>query len=289
MMFTQMSWGKRNRLSQLIKPDGRCLMLAIDHGYFMGSTTGMEQPTQATAPLIPHIDALMLSPGILGPCIDPQLPVGVVLRASGGNTILADDIDDEAYILSAKQAVMLNASAIAINTYVGSEHSHQTIVNLTRAVQDASEYHLPVIGVTAAGKALADKKDKRYLTHASRLLAELGADLIKTYYTEGFEDIVTKCPVPIIVAGGPRLNSYRDVLEMTYNAVERGAIGVDMGRNIWQSEFPGAIIQGVRAIIHDGMGIQEADDLVRSLSTPERRRDTRFEFTADDDKLNKVH
>ena len=288
-MFENISWGKRNRLSRLVQPDGRCLMLAIDHGYFMGSTTGMEQPAKAIAPLTPHIDALMLSPGILGPCIDPQLQAGIVLRASGGNTILSDDIDDEANILSARQAVALNASAIAINVYVGSTHSHRTITNLTRAVEDASTYHLPVIGVTAAGKGLADKKDKRYLSHASRLLTELGADLIKTYFAEGFEEIVTKCPVPIIVAGGPRLDSYRAVLEMTHSAVQMGAVGVDMGRNIWQSEYPAAIIQGVRAIIHGNASVDDADDLVRSLSVPENRRETPFTFTAEDDKLNKVH
>ncbi|TDE85036.1 3-hydroxy-5-phosphonooxypentane-2,4-dione thiolase [Deinococcus sp. S9] len=288
-MFEQMSWGKRNRLSRIVKPDGRSLMLAIDHGYFMGSTTGMEQPTRAIAPLLPHIDALMVTPGLLAPCVDASLEAGVVLRASGGNTILAEDIDDEAYILSARQAVALNASAVAINVYVGSTHSHRTIINLTRAIEDASQYHLPVVGVTGVGKGLANKKDKRYLSHASRLLAELGADLIKTYYAEGFEEIVLKCPVPIIVAGGPRLDSYRDVLEMTYNAVQMGAIGVDMGRNIWQSDYPAAIIQGIKGILHDGLTLNEADDLVRSLCTPENERARLFEFNAEDEKLNKVH
>ena len=184
---------------------------------------------------------------------------------------------------------MLNASAIAVSIYVGAEYSHRTITNLTKAVEDAARCGLPVLGVTAVGKQLADRKEKRYLAHASRVAAELGADIIKTYYCEGFEEVVTNTPVPIIVAGGPRLNTYRDVLEMTKNAVERGAIGVDMGRNIWQSEYPTAIIQGVRAIIHGDASLKEALDIVETLSTPENRRRVYGQPAANDEELNKVH
>ena len=239
-----MGWGKKSRLSRIVKSDGKAVMLAIDHGYFMGATHGMEKPAEAIKDLLPHVDSLMLSPGIVRNSVKPGFGKGLVLRASGGNTILDPDIDNEELILPAEEAVKLDASAVAVSIFVGSEYSHQTIINLTDMVNDASQYDLPVLGVTAVGKALKDKKEKRYLAHASRLAAELGADIVKTYYCDGFEEVVAKTPVPIVVAGGPKLDTYEDVLTLCYNAIQMGAIGVDMGRNIWQSEFPAAIVQG---------------------------------------------
>jgi putative autoinducer-2 (AI-2) aldolase len=288
-MFAHMSWGKKNRLKQIVAPDGRTLMLAIDHGYFMGPTHGMEEPAKATAPLLPHIDSLMLSPGILTSSINPSIRAGIVLRASGGNTILDDDIDNEELILSAHEAIKLNASAIAVSIFIGADHQHQTLMNLAEAINDAGNYDLPVLAVTAVGKALKDRKDKRFLGLASRIAAEYGADLIKTYYCEGFEEVVAKCPVPIIIAGGPKLDTYRDVLQLCYDAIQRGAIGVDMGRNIWQSEHPAAIIQGVQGIIHQNLTVDEAHDLVQSLANDQTRRELRYEATPEDHKLNKVH
>ena len=159
-MFNNYSFGKKNRLSKIVMEDGKALMLAIDHGYFMGAAHGMEMPKVQVEKLIPHIDSLMLSPGILTSQIDSDFKKGIVLRASGGNTILESDIDNEGLILSAKNAIKLNASAIAVSMFVGAEHSHQTILNLTYAINDAMEYDLPVLGVTAVGKALKDKKKK---------------------------------------------------------------------------------------------------------------------------------
>ncbi|TXJ14190.1 3-hydroxy-5-phosphonooxypentane-2,4-dione thiolase [Brachyspira aalborgi] len=288
-MFNNYSFGKKNRLSKIVMEDGKALMLAIDHGYFMGAAHGMEMPKVQVEKLIPHIDSLMLSPGILTSQIDSDFKKGIVLRASGGNTILESDIDNEGLILSAKNAIKLNASAIAVSIFVGAEHSHQTILNLTDAINDAMEYDLPVLGVTAVGKALKDKKEKRYLTHASRLAAELGADIVKTYYCEGFEEVVKKTTVPIIVAGGPKLDSYKDVLELCYNSIQCGAIGVDMGRNIWQSDYPEAITAGVAHIIHKNSSVKEALQLVESMCNDKTKRKEYFEVTQEDIENSKVH
>ncbi|CCY74826.1 3-hydroxy-5-phosphonooxypentane-2,4-dione thiolase [Brachyspira aalborgi] len=288
-MFNNYSFGKKNRLSKIVMEDGKALMLAIDHGYFMGAAHGMEMPKVQVEKLIPHIDSLMLSPGILTSQIDSDFKKGIVLRASGGNTILESDIDNEGLILSAKNAIKLNASAIAVSMFVGAEHSHQTILNLTDAINDAMEYDLPVLGVTAVGKALKDKKEKRYLTHASRLAAELGADIVKTYYCEGFEEVVKKTTVPIIVAGGPKLDSYKDVLELCYNSIQCGAIGVDMGRNIWQSDYPEAITAGVAHIIHKNSSVKEALQLVESMCNDKTKRKEYFEVTQEDIENSKVH
>jgi 3-hydroxy-5-phosphonooxypentane-2,4-dione thiolase len=266
-MFEHMSWGKKNRINQIVRPNGRCLMLAIDHGYFMGPTHGMEEPRRDIVDLLPHIDSLMLSPGILSSCVEPSLRgVGWVLRASGGNSILDPDIDNEGIILTAQEAVKLNASAIAISVFVGTEHQHQTLLNLSNSINDASQYGLPVLGVTAAGKQLKEKRDKRYLGLAARICAELGADIVKTYYCDGFEDVVRQCPVPIVVAGGKKLETPKDVLELTHLSIQGGAIGVDMGRNIWQSEHPAAMSQAVKAIIHKNASVAEALDMVETLS-----------------------
>lgn len=288
-MFNNYSFGKKNRLSKIVMEDGKALMLAIDHGYFMGATHGMEMPKIQIEKLLPYIDSLMLSPGILMSQIDSDFNKGIVLRASGGNTILESDIDNEGLILTAKNAIKLNASAIAVSIFVGSEHSHQTILNLTDAINDANEYDLPVLGVTAVGKALKDKKEKRYLTHASRLAAELGADIVKTYYCEGFEEVVKKTTVPIIVAGGPKLDNYKDVLELCYNSIQCGAIGVDMGRNIWQSDYPEAITAGVAHIIHKNSSVKEALQLVESMSNDKTKRKEYFKVSSEDIENSKVH
>ena len=213
-------------------------------------------------------------------------PLGLRL---GGNSILDEDIDDERLIITAQDAVRLNASAVAVSVYVGTEHQKQTLGNLTELISDAGKYNLPVLGVTAVGKKLGDRREKRYLGLASRITAELGADVVKTYYCDGFEEVVAKCPIPIVVAGGKKLNTYLDVLELTYNSIQCGAIGVDMGRNIWQSEYPAAIIQGVKAIIHGNASVKEAYDMVESLSNDTTRSVPAFEVTAEDIKNSSVH
>ncbi len=289
-MFDHVGWGKKNRLRKIVQQeDNRVLMLAIDHGYFMGPTHGMEKPRVAIHELLPHIDSLMLSPGILKTDVDPDQDLAFVLRASGGNSVLDPDIDDEELILSAKEAVRLNASAIAISVYIGTEHQHQTLLTLAEAINEAAEYDLPVLGVTAVGKKLKDKKEKRYLALASRIVAEYGADIVKTYYCDGFSEVVAKCPVPIVIAGGPKLETYEDVLNLTYKALQEGAVGVDMGRNIWQSEHPAAILQGVKAIVHGGASVAEALELVGTLANASTARQEEFEVTQEDIEISSLH
>lgn len=288
-MFEHTSWGKTSRLRRIVADDGRSLMLAIDHGYFMGPTHGMERPAEAIADLVPHIDSLMLSPGILTSCVDPAFKSGIVLRASGGNSVLEDDIDNEGLILSAREANRLNASAIAVSIYVGADHQRQSLLNLANVINEAAQFDLPVLAVTAVGKKLKDKKEKRYLSLSSRIAAEYGADIVKTYYCEGFEEVVAKTPVPIVVAGGPKLDTYRDVIELCYNSIQAGAIGVDMGRNIWQSDYPSAIIQGVKGVLHENLTVKEALELVDGLIGDVTRRKSTFEVTEEDIKISSIH
>lgn len=289
-MDAVMSWGKRNRLGGIVQPNGRALMLAIDHGYFMGPTRGMEVPANALAPLLPYADSVMLSPGILNTSVPPAFQGGKVLRASGGNTILDEDMSNEELILTAAQAIALNASAVAVSIYVGAEHQHQSLMNLAHAINDAAPYGLPVLGVTAVGKAMKEKAtDKRFLALSCRIAAEFGADMVKTYYCEGFEEVVAKTPVPIVIAGGRKLDTYEDILRLCHSAIERGAVGVDMGRNIWQSEHPAAVIQGVRGIVHDGLSVAEALDLVNGLATEATRRPELFAATPDDERVQTAH
>jgi len=288
-MFERTSWGKTSRLRRIVADDGRSLMLAIDHGYFMGPTHGMERPAEAIADLVPHIDSLMLSPGILTSCVDPAFKSGIVLRASGGNSVLEDDIDNEGLILSAREANRLNASAIAVSIYVGADHQRQSLLNLANVINEAAQFDLPVLAVTAVGKKLKDKKEKRYLSLSSRIAAEYGADIVKTYYCEGFEEVVAKTPVPIVVAGGPKLDTYRDVIELCYNSIQAGAIGVDMGRNIWQSDYPSAIIQGVKGVLHENLTVKEALELVDGLIGDATRRKSTFEVTEEDIKISSIH
>jgi putative autoinducer-2 (AI-2) aldolase len=260
-----MQWGLKNRLSGIIKPEtGRTLMLALDHGYFLGPTTRLEDPKKTITPLLPYADAIMLTRGILRNCISPDVNTKVVLRVSGGSSIIGKDLSNEAIITSLKDAVRLNASAVALSIFVGSEYEHQTLVNLAKLVDEAEEYGIPVLAVTAVGKEL-EKREAKYLALSSRIAAEFGAHFVKTYYCEGFEKVVEGCPVPIVVAGGPKMNTEFEVFELTYRAIQEGAVGVDMGRNIWQAEHPVAMIRALRSIIHENKTPKEALELFNEI------------------------
>lgn len=259
-----MDWGIKNRLSRIIKPDGRTVMLAVDHGYFLGPLKRLEQPAKTIKPLVPFADALMLTRGVLRNCVDAVNDIPVVLRASGGNSILGEDLSNEGITLSMKEAVRLNASAVALSIYVGAKYEHQTLINLSRLIDEAEEYGMPVLAVTAVGKELA-KRDARFLSLACRIAAELGAHFVKTYYCENFEKVVKSCPVPLVIAGGPRLRTESDALQIAYEAIRRGATGVDMGRNIWQSENPVAMIKAIRAIVHEKYSLKKALNLLKAL------------------------
>ena len=259
-----MDWGMKNRLAQIIKPQtGRALMLAVDHGYFLGPTSGLEEAGKTIAPLLPYTDSLMLTRGILRTSVDPQNNIPIILRVSGGNTILNEDLSHEDITVSIQDAVRLNASAMALSIYVGSEYEHKTLVNLAKLVDLGEEYGIPVLAVTAVGKQMT--RDERYLSLACRIAAELGAHIVKTYYCEGFEQLVKKCPIPVVIAGGKKIEEL-SALELAYKAINDGAVGVDMGRNIFQAKAPVAMIQAVRSIVHEGNSVKKAYDFYRSLA-----------------------
>jgi len=262
-----MDWGLQNRISHIIKPnDHRALMLAVDHGYFLGPTEKLEVPRKTTAPLLKYCDSIMLTRGVQRTSIDPKSSVPIVLRVSGGSSIIGEDLSNEQITVSIKDAIRLNASALAMSIFVGSKYEQQTIVNLGRLVNEAEEYGIPVLAVTAVGKEIG-QKDARYLSLACRIAAEQGAHIVKTYYCEDFDKVTESCPVPIIVAGGKKI-AERDALELSYNSIEHGAAGVDMGRNIWQSENPVPMIRAVRSIVHGNANVDEADELYKKFCQP---------------------
>ena len=259
-----MDWGLKNRLAKIIKPaDGKAVMLAVDHGYFLGPTERLESPKNTIRPLLKYCDSLMLTRGVLRTSVDANFPVSVVLRVSGGTSIIGEDLSNEKITTSLKDAIRLNVSALAMSIFVGGKYEHQTIVNLSNLVNEAEEYGIPVLAVTAVGKDMV--RDSRYFSLACRIAAEHGANIVKTYYCENFEQVVTSCPVPIIIAGGKKIPE-RDALELTFNAIKAGAVGVDMGRNIWQSDYPVPMIKAVRSIVHGHETIDQAYDMFKNLS-----------------------
>jgi putative autoinducer-2 (AI-2) aldolase len=252
-----MSWGLENRLARIIRPeDGRTVMLAVDHGYFLGPTSGLECPGASVVPLAPYADTLMLTRGMLRTCIPSSVDTPIVLRVSGANSVLDDDLSNETIITDIEEVIRLNAAGMALSIFVGAAHQHQTIAHLAKLIDLGERYGIPVIAVTAVGKDMV--RDARYLALASRIAAEMGAHIVKTYYVDdGFERITGTCPVPVVMAGGKKLPE-REALQMTSNAIERGAAGVDMGRNIFQSDSPTGMIQAVRAIVHGGASVDDA-------------------------------
>lgn len=235
-------------------------MLAVDHGYFMGPTHKLEIPRQTIEPLLPYSDAIMCTRGVLRTSVDPKNNVPIVLRVSGGATIVGDSLTNEAITTSFRDALRLNVAAVALSIFVGSQHEHQTLTNLGRLVNLGEEYGIPVLAVTAVGKEL-EKRDARYLALACRIAAEIGAHFVKTYYCEDFEKVVKGCPVPLVVAGGPKLETELDAFQLAHDAIGDGAVGVDMGRNIWQSDHAVAMIRAIREVVHGGAGVRQAQQL----------------------------
>src|SRR6059036_528573 len=256
-----MDWGMKNRLSRIIKPStGHTVMLAVDHGYFMGPTHKLEEPRRTIEPLLVYSDAIMCTRGVLRTSINPGSNVPIVLRVSGGASIIGDSLTNEAITTSVGDAVRLNAAAMALSIFIGTAHEHQTLTNLGRLVNEGEEHGIPVLAVTAVGKEL-EKRDARYLALACRIAAELGARLVKTYYCEEFSRVVQGCPVPLVVAGGPKLETELDAFQIAYDAVQEGAVGVDMGRNIWQSESPVPMLKAILEIVHGCVTVREAQDV----------------------------
>ncbi|MER7498894.1 3-hydroxy-5-phosphonooxypentane-2,4-dione thiolase [Nonomuraea pusilla] len=257
-------WGLQNRLSRIFRPDtGRTVMLAFDHGYFVGPMAGLEQLDVNIAPLVPDADAIMMTRGALRTSIPSHSSAGVVLRASGGPSILRE-LSDEHLALDIEDAVRLNAAALAIQVFIGGEHESRSVANLARLVDAGQRHGVAVLGVTAVGKDMV--RDARYFRLATRISAEMGAHVVKTYYVEeDFETVTASCPVPIIVAGGKKLPEL-DALTMAYRSIQEGAAGVDMGRNIFQSDHPAAMLAAVRAVVHAGAKPEEAYELFRERS-----------------------
>jgi len=250
-----MDFGMKNRLSRIINPKtGKTVMLAVDHGYFQGPTTGLKDLKKTVTPLAPHADCLFITRGMLRTSIDPKGDVSICLRVSGGPSILGD-LSNEDITTSIEDALRLNAFGIGMSIFVGAKNEDRTIANLGRLVNEAERYGMPVLAVTAVGKEMG--RDARYLGLACRIAAEIGAHFVKTYYCEDFYRVVEGCPVPVVMAGGKKIPE-KDALQMTFNAIKEGASGVDMGRNIFQSGNPVAMIKAIKAIVHKGASVDEA-------------------------------
>jgi putative autoinducer-2 (AI-2) aldolase len=258
-----LDWGMKNRLGRIFNPvSGKTVMLAIDHGYFQGPTTGLERIDVNILPLEPYTDTLMLTRGILRSIIPAETQKSIVLRVSGGTSVLKE-LSNEDLAVDIEDAIRLNVSAMAVQVFVGGEHERESIINMTKMVDLGTRYGIPTLAVTAVGKDMV--RDAKYFRLATRICAELGAHYIKTYYvSEGFETVTASCPVPIVIAGGKKLPEL-DALKMAYRSIQEGAAGVDMGRNIFQSDSPIAMIQAVRAVVHDNESPEKAFDLYNTL------------------------
>ncbi|MFM8659313.1 MAG: 3-hydroxy-5-phosphonooxypentane-2,4-dione thiolase [Candidatus Nitrosotenuis sp.] len=272
-----MDYGLKSRIASILKPNnGRGVMLAVDHGYFLGPTEKLEVPKRTIAPIVRYCDSLMVTRGVVRSSVDPNIPVPIVLRVSGGSSIIGEDLSNEEITTSIKDAIRINATAVTMSIFVGAKYEHKSLVSLGHLVNEAEEYGLPVLAVTAVGKELA-KRDARYLSLSCRIAAEFGAHMVKTYYCDDFQKVVSSCPVPIIVAGGPKLPE-RDALALTYNSIKAGAAGVDMGRNIWQSQYPVAMIRAVRAIVHSNYNLDQAYKLFQQLAKGQPEQQNRGNF-----------
>ena len=260
-----MDWGMQNRLSQIFNPrTGRTVMLAFDHGYFQGPTTGIERIDLSIVPLIPHADVLMCTRGALRSCIPSNTAKPVVLRCSAGQSILTE-LSNELVAVEIEDAIRLNAAAMAAQVYIGAEFEHKSIANVVKLIDTGTRYGIPTLAVTGVGKDMA--RDQRYFSLATRICAEVGAHYVKSYYFEpGFEKVVAGCPVPIVIAGGKKLPEL-EALTMAYKAIDQGAAGVDMGRNIFQSDSPVAMIQAVGAVVHENETPEHAFDMYKIIKS----------------------
>ena len=258
-------WGMKHRMTRIFNPStGRVVMLAFDHGYIMGPTTGLERVDLSIVPLIPYADVLMCTRGILRNVVPPQCGKPIALRTSAGATVLTE-LSKELIGVSVEDAIRLNASAQAVMAYIGAPHEHETLGVLTKTIDAGMKYGLPTLAVTAVGKEMT--RDARYLGMTSRICAELGAQFIKTYYCEpDFEQVTSACTVPIVIAGGKKIPE-PEALELAYKAIDQGAAGVDMGRNIFTAEAPLAMIQAVRAVVHGGEKPDKAFAMYQTLKS----------------------
>ena len=251
----------KNRLARLIQPDGRCFFMPIDHGYFQGPSTSLERPGETVKPLLPYCDALFVTRGVLRSSIDATKSKPIILRVSGGTSMVGEDLANEGLTTSIEEIVRLNASAVGISVFVGSRYEKGTLLNLSKMVNECENYGIPVMAVTAVGKEMA-KRDARYLALSCRIAAELGARVVKTYWCEkDFDKVVKGCPVPVVMAGGPKCNTALEVFEFVYDGIQKGAIGINLGRNVWQNPHPVRMAKALQAIIHKNANTKEANQI----------------------------
>ncbi len=260
-----LDWGMRNRLSRLIKSDGRCQFLPIDHGYFQGPTRCLERPGETIEALLPYADGLFVTRGVLRTCVDPDADTPIILRVSGGTSVIGEDLSNEIITTSIEEIVRLNVAAVGLSIFVGTDYERQSLESLAILVNECEDYGIPVMAVTAVGKEL-EKRTARYLALSCRIAAELGAKLVKTYYCpEEFDKVTNGCPVPVVMAGGPKCETELEVFEFVYDGIQKGAIGVNLGRNVWQNPHPVAMMRALNAVIHDGATPKQAFDLFKDL------------------------
>jgi 3-hydroxy-5-phosphonooxypentane-2,4-dione thiolase len=257
-----MDWGMENRLSQLM-PNGKCFFMPIDHGYFQGPTRKLERPGETIKPLLPYADAIFVTRGVLRAAIDPLTSKPIVLRVSGCTSMVGKDLANEELTTSIAEIIRLNASAVGISVFIGSEYEKETLKNLATLVNACEDYGIPVMAVTAVGREM-DKRESRYLALACRIAAELGARVVKTYWCEEhFDQVVNGCPVPVIMAGGPKCETELEVLEFVHDGIQKGAVGINLGRNVWQSPHPVAMAKALRAIVHDQASVKQAHEILK--------------------------
>lgn len=259
----ELGWGMKNRLSRIFNPDdGHTFMLAFDHGYFQGPTTGLERIDINILPLIPYVDTLMLTRGILRSIIPSSITKSIVMRSSGGPSILKE-LSNEEIAVSVEESIRMNVCAMAVQVFIGGEFETKSLINMSKLINIGTKYGIPTLAVTAVGKDMV--RDAKYFRLATRICAEMGAQFIKTYYIEeGFETVTSSCPVPIVIAGGKKRPEF-DALKMAYRALQEGAAGVDMGRNIFQSESPVAMARAIREIVHENKKPEEAYEIFKEL------------------------
>ncbi len=260
-----LDWGMRNRLSRLIKPDGHCQFLPIDHGYFQGPTRCLERPGETVRDLLPYADGLFVTRGVIRSCLSPDVSTPIILRVSGATSVVGENLSNEVITTSVEEMIRLNVAAVGLSIFVGTDYEKQTLESLAMLVNECEECGIPVMAVTAVGKEL-EKRTARYLALSCRIAAELGARIVKTYYcAEDFEKVTNGCPVPVVMAGGPKCETELEVFDFVYNGIQKGAIGVNLGRNVWQNPHPVAMMRALNAVVHDGATPNQAFDLLKSL------------------------
>jgi putative autoinducer-2 (AI-2) aldolase len=253
-----MDWGMKNRMSRLIQPDGHCFFLPIDHGYFQGPTKCLEKPGETIKPLLPYCDALFVTRGVLRSSVVPENSKPIILRVSGGTSMVGKDLANEVITTSIEEIIRLNATAVGISVFIGSDYEKQTLSNLAEIINKCEDYGIPVMAVTAVGKEI-EKREARYLALCCRIAAELGARVVKTYWIEkDFDKVVNGCPVPVVMAGGPKCKTELEVLKFVYDGMQKGSIGINLGRNVWQNPHPVAMAKALHSIVHGKATVKQA-------------------------------